>query len=145
MWMMVGQLEDTLNEYFGQKAPQLPKGIKDFLVMAAPYLVILGIILTIPAILALLGLSVLLAPALALGGGWTLAGIISLLVLLVTTVLMIMAVPGLFAKKKFGWDKMFWVSLINVVGTLVTGNLIGLVIGTAITWYFLFQVRSYYK
>lgn len=142
---MVSQLENTLNEYFGRKAPQLPKGIKDFLVMVAPYGIILGIILTIPAILALLGLSVLLAPALALGGGWTLMGVISLVTLIATVALMIMAVPGLFAKKKAGWDKLFWVSLINIVGTLVTGNLIGLVIGTVIDWYILFQVRSYYK
>lgn len=142
---MVSQLEGNLNDVFGKKAPQLPKSVKDFVVWVAPYLTILGVIISIPAILALLGIGAILAPALALAGGWTIVGIISLVTLIATVVLEALAIPGLFAKKKMGWDKLFWVSLIGIVTSVVSGNWVGLVVGTAINWYFLFQIRSYYK
>jgi hypothetical protein len=145
MFAMLSELETTLNEYFGKKAPQLPKDIKDFIVMASPYLVILGIVMSVPAIFALLGLSVLFAPMMAFGGGWTLMSILSLVTLIASMILEISAVSGLFAKKKSAWDKLFWVSLIGIISSLAGGNLVGLVIGTAISWYVLFQVRSYYK
>ncbi len=145
MWQIVSQLETTLNEYFGNKAPQLPRNIKDIIVKIAPYLVILGVIVSIPAILALFGLSALLAPAMLLGGGWTIVGIVSLVTLIATVVLEALAIPGLFAKKKSAWNKLFWVSLIGIVSSLVSGNLVSLIVGTAINWYVLFQVRSYYR
>lgn len=113
--------------------------------MAAPYATILGVVLAVPAVLALLGISAVFAPLAVLSGGWGLVAIVSMVTLVVTIVLDILAIPGLFKKQKSAWDKLFWVSLINVVTALIGGHWVNLIIGTAISWYFLFQVRSYYK
>lgn len=146
MWAMLSQLEVSLNDFFLKKFPlQLPKGARNFIVWVVPYLTILGVVLSIPAILALLGISALFAPALLIGGGWTLWGIVSLVAIIATAIIQAFAIPGLFAKKKSGWDKLFWVSLIGIVSSLISGNLVGVIIGTAINWFFLFQIRSYYK
>lgn len=142
---MLTQLEGRLDLYFNKKAPALPAGIKEFIVWIAPYLTILGTIVMVPAILALLGISAVFAPLTLLAGAWSFGGLVSLVALIATTVLYVTAIPGLFAKKKMAWDKMFLVSLISVVTSLLSGQLFSLVIGALINWYILFQIRSYYK
>lgn len=145
MWKMIKQLEMNLDAFFGKNAPKLPKGIKEFIVWVAPYLTILGIIFTVPALLALLGIGALLAPAFILTGSLTLIGMLTIVVTIISLLLEIMAVPGLFAKKKLGWDRLFQVSLLGVITAFISGNWAGLILGTAINWYFLFQIRAYYK
>ncbi len=142
---MLKQLESTLNLYFAVKAPALPVGVKDFIVKAAPYFVILGIILAVPALLAILGLGAITAPLAMLSGDWGLLSLVSLAAMVVTLVLEALAVPGLFKKQKSAWDKLFLVSLVNLVPQILSMNLIGLVISSVVGWYFLFQVRSSYK
>ena len=66
------KLEVTLNEYLVDKAPfQLPKNVKEIIVKFAPYLSILGVVMGIPAILALLGAGAFLAPLGLVGGVMT--------------------------------------------------------------------------
>ncbi|MDD4938510.1 MAG: chromate transporter [Candidatus Shapirobacteria bacterium] len=139
-------LEKKLNIYFGEKAPQLPKSIKDFIVKIGPYLALIGIILSLPAIVASIGIGAMMAPwALSgkLGSGvhfsfWTLFS-------LVVVVLEIMAIPGLFKRNKNAWNLLFYASLVGVISGLLSFNLGNLIIGTIISWYVLFQIRSYYK
>lgn len=141
------KLEDTLNEWFVKKAPvQLPESVKEFIVAFGPWITVVMLVLLLPTVFALLGLSAILAPFAALGGvsgaySWGLSSIL----LIVTLVFEVLALPGLFARKRAGWNMLFYSSLVTAVGNLISMNLGGLVIGSAITWFFLFQVRSYYK
>lgn len=141
----LAQLEDKLNVYFAKNAPELPKGVKEFIVWVSPYAAILEVVLAIPAILAALGFGAIVFPALLLTGGLGLRGILMLAATILTIVLAAMAVPALFKKQKTGWDKLFLISLISVATALINMNILSLIVGTAISWYFLFQVRSYYK
>jgi uncharacterized membrane protein HdeD (DUF308 family) len=67
-------------------------------------------------------------------------------------VVYIVAFPALRARKKSGWDLLFYAALLNIVYGFVTlftdygsvGNLVGTIIGSAIGLYFLFQIRSLY-
>lgn len=53
----VKSIEDLGDEYLVQKAPfHIPAHIKEFLVKAAPYVVAIVLLLTLPAILAVIGL-----------------------------------------------------------------------------------------
>lgn len=78
---------------------------------------------------------------------------LSLGVLLVEGVIYLLAFSGLRDKKKAGWNFLFYGSIINVLYGIVIlftsyggfGNLVGSLIGTAIGWYFLFQIREYYN
>jgi len=40
---------------------------------------------------------------------------------------------------------MYWISLINAVSSLLKMDLGGLIIGTGLSWYVLFQIKEYYK
>jgi hypothetical protein len=144
----LGQLETTLDLYFHKKAPAIPKGGKDFIVMIAPWMVIIGIALSIPALFGIFGLGAMMSASqlgAAMGMALGPAYYASLVLLVIIVVLDIMALPGLFAKTKRGWDLIFYSSLVSLVSSLVTMNIAGFIIGGLISFYLLFQVREYYK
>lgn len=144
----LSQLEDTLNEYFAKKAPALPQNVKEFIVKIAPYLAILSLIVTIPAILVLFGLGSLATMLAPMGGANTVSAIpsmwLGILLLIPVIVLEAMAIPGLFSRSAKAWKYMYWSQLIMVVSNLVQLNIVGAILGALIGFYFLFQVKSFY-
>ena len=143
------QLEDTLNEYFGKKAPAMPENIKEIIVKLAPFLAILGVILSLPAVFLLLGLGGLATMMSPFGGMQAMTTIptmwLSIVLLIPVVVLEILAIPGLFARTKQGWKYMYWAELISIVSSIAQFNIIGAVIGALIGFYLLFQVKNLYK
>ena len=145
----MNSLITTLELYFGKKAPQMPRGLKEFIVKVAPYLIILGVIITGLSLLAILPL-VLGSSAIysampmmsAYGSHSTLW--LGLIIAAATVVLQIMAIPGLFKRTSKSWDLVFYASLVGLVHMLISMNLVVLVINAVISWYILFQVRPYY-
>lgn len=144
----LAQLENFLELYLVKKAPALPKGGKEFLVKIAPWLVIVGLVLSIPAVFSLFTLSSMVSAnpygayvTSALGPAYY----ISILLLVVTIVLQVMALPGLFNREKRGWNFIFYSSLVSLISSLISMNLAGFIIGGLLSLYLLFQVREYYK
>jgi hypothetical protein len=43
------------------------------------------------------------------------------------------------------WKLIYYVALVSAVSSLLRFDLFGLIVGTAISLYFLYQVKSYYK
>lgn len=145
---LVAQVEAFLDEYMVTKAPfQIPMGGKEFLVKVAPYLIIIFAILAIPAILALLGLSAVLAPVGMMMGGmsWGWYGIVTAVSSITVLVLEVMAIPGLFKRAHTAWRLLFYATLVSFVGSVLSFNIIGAIVGGIIGWYILFQVKALYK
>jgi hypothetical protein len=78
---------------------------------------------------------------------------LSLITLVLSAVILLAAYPGLKAKRKDGWNMLFLGTMVNFVYGVVVlfdtnyggfGKLVSSLIGTAISLYFLYQVRSYY-
>lgn len=164
------QLETKLNDAFVKSAPELPKGGKDFLVQYIPYLALIGGLFSLWAAFNLwnwanevnkaadavnqLGAAFGVEPVAT--DRWTVALWISLALLAVTAVLYILAYAPLKARKKAGWNLLFYALLINLAGGVVGlfadsygygggfGGLIGSLIGFAIGGYLLFQIREAY-
>ncbi len=142
----LAQLEDLLQEYLVKKAPALPAGIKEAIVKFAPWVTVVILILTLPLVLAAFGLGTLLAPfsflrGMTVGTNYVLTLVFSAIQL----VLEAMAIPGLFNKTRKAWYLVYYAALVGGVQNLVTLNLGGLLIGTLLSLYVLFQVREYYK
>ena len=140
------QLESILALYFGEKAPALPKDWKELIVKIAPWLALIVALLSLPAILAILGIGALFMPFSYLGGmrygvGFTFNWVLIVITALVT----VLAIPGLFKRSRQGWALLFYASLISIVEGVLAMRLGGVIIGTLINWYILFQVREYYK
>lgn len=148
---IMGQLESNLDEYLGKKAPQLPKEWRELLVKVAPYLAIIGVVLGVPGVLALLGLGTFIVPLGTFGGlvtGRPFLGfgyLINVLFLALMIVLEALSISPLFKRSKIGWRYMYFATLVGAVQNLINFNLGGLIIGTLLSLYLLFQVKEYYK
>ena len=142
------QLEEKLVD-FSKKLPQLPDSVGEFLVKYGPYLMIVGLIMGVFGLLTTFGLMAAFNPLASVGYayGYRYGAHFSLygLVELVSMVLMAIAIPGLLKRTKTAWNLMFYASLVMAISYLISMNLGSLVIGMAINWYFLFQIRKFYK
>ncbi|MFN7981350.1 MAG: hypothetical protein U0Q11_05790 [Vicinamibacterales bacterium] len=134
----------TLDDYLVKRAPfQIPDGGKEFIVRFGPWISLVLLVLTLPLILAALGIGAIFAPF----AGVTYAagfGIVAILAC-VQMVLLVFALPGLFARKMSGWMLIFYSELLSLVSSLLQGSIIGGLIGALIGLYILFQVRTKYS
>ncbi|MDD5084112.1 MAG: hypothetical protein PHT88_04285 [Candidatus Moranbacteria bacterium] len=145
---MIDQFEATLDEYMVKKAPfHIPAGGKDFLVKVAPYFIIVFAILTLPVIVAGLGLTALLTPFAAMGGYYSFGalGLLSVVFAAAALIVELMAVKGLFKQTHASWRLLYYASLIGFAGNIVSLNIVSGIIGSIIGWYILFQVKERYK
>src|SRR3989344_9554377 len=136
------QLEDLLHEYLVKKAPALPSNIKDAIVKFAPWATLVIFILTLPAILLVFGFGALMAPFSFMGG--LTAGTNYILTFVFSAIQMVleaMAIPGLFKNSRSAWNLVYYATLVGAVQYVVTFNLGGLLIGSLLSLYILFQVR----
>ena len=163
----VSGLESQLNDIFGKQAPKMPDGGKKFFVDWLPVLVMIGAVLRVFGAWALWSAVhitngyVNLANELSrtYGTGETVSTSyltvwvwLALAFTAVQAVLYFMAYNPLKAKAKRGWDLLFYASLLSVAYSVVTlfihgrgfGSLVAGLIGTAIGWWILFQIRPAY-
>ena len=143
---MMSSLDSTLQTYLVDKAPSIPENIKEIIVKFSPWLTLIFFVLSLPAILFALGVGTILTPFSYLGGlriclGYTLGILFTAVVLVVEAI----AIPGLFKRKMSAWKLLFYASLLSGVQALISFNLGGLIIGTGLSLYILYQVKSYYK
>jgi hypothetical protein len=145
----LASLEDTLDLYFGQKAPAMPANVKELLVKFAPWVTLLILLITLPAVLIALGLGALAAPlAFLIGPGYGVTyGVtytISMVIIGLSVLLEALSVPGLFQRSRQGWRYAYYATLVSVVGNLIGMNITGAIVSALVGFYILFQIRSYY-
>ncbi len=132
-----------LDYYLVRKAPfQIPDGAREWIVRYGPWIMLVLLVLSLPALLAALGLGTFVLPlAGAYGAGFGIAT----LFFLAGAALRVLSLPGLFARKMSGWSLAFYATLVSFVGSLLAGSIVSGIIGTLIGLYILFQIRSYYS
>lgn len=139
------KLESMLDEYLGKKAPSLPENAKETLVSIAPYIAIVGIVFSVPAVLALLGIGAMFGPFVGYGLHYSFAYTVGVITLAISMVLEGLAIPGLFKRAKSAWRLMYYSSLVGIVANVLQGSLSGAIVGGLIGLYFVFQLKSKYK
>lgn len=138
--------QDMMEEWF-MKLPMLPKGGRDVLVQVAPWVALVFGVLGVLVGLGGLGLLSVLSPMMLLGSGMsnTAGSLLSVAISLVSSVLMLVAFPGLKARKMKGWNMLFWSEVVSLVASLVALSIVGGLVGAVIGFYLLYQIKSYYK
>jgi len=133
-----------LDFYLVKKAPiQIPDAGREWIVKFGPWIMLVLMLITLPAILFLLGLGTVLSP---FGGvtymeGWGLTAIL----ILIRFGLRAAALPGLFARKMMGWRLSFYSVGVGLVASLLSiYGIVGGIIGAIISLYILFQIRGLY-
>lgn len=154
----LNQLTKTLDKNYA-KTPVLPKKWTDLLVKFAPILVLIGGVvalvfgvLGLVASLSLFGLATSVAPLGAYGATYgaqyMLAAVVGAVILLATGGLFLLAYPSLKARKVKGWNLLLYTVMLGVVGSIFTLNIFSIVVSVIVAlieYYFLYQIKSYYK
>jgi hypothetical protein len=133
-----------LDFYLVKKAPfQIPAAGREWIVQYGPWIAVVLLVLSLPAALFVLGVGTTLMPF----GGWGYATGFGMaaIALIIHLVLMVLALPGLFARKMSGWRLMFYAQIVSAVSSILAGSILGGLIGALISLYILFQVRVLYK
>lgn len=139
------QIQTTMEAWF-KNLPPLPANAIETIFKITPILaLVFGILGALISISGLAALTFLAPVAVAGGAGPHYGlGIIATLGWLASSVMMILAYPGLKAGKTSGWDLLFWSQMVSVI-TSIIGISIGSVIGALIGFYLLFQIKPKYK
>lgn len=138
------KLEVVLEGFFLKKLPALPLKVKEFIVKAMPWFILAVLALTVKMILTVWGMRGVVMSGYGGYGmryGYAVGGILSF----VSMVLVLLALPGLFKRSRSSWKLMFYSSLVMVLDYLISLQLGSLIIGSGISLYVLFQVKSLYK
>ena len=132
-----------LDYYLVKKAPfQIPGEIKELLVKFGPWIALVLLVLSLPGLLLMLGFGTAVMP---FGGvGYSTGFTYLTIALLLQLVLLVMALPGLFSRKKSAWTLIFYSQLVGIVFSLLSGSILGALIGGLIGLYILFQIRTLY-
>lgn len=140
-------LEGTLEKYFVDKAPfQLPDEIKEVIVKFGPWITLILMILSLPVIFAALGLTAVLSPFAMMGGyGRTGFWMVPMILNIVVIVLELIALPGLFKRTMQGWRYAYYATLVSLIASLASYQILGAIISALVGFYILFQVKSKYK
>jgi hypothetical protein len=124
--------------------PVMPAPWRELLVKFAPWLIILSCIVSLPIILAALGLSALFLPAGLLLGAGTFMGIVRVGLTVFMLVLELMALPALFKRQRRGWRLLLYATFVSMAQSLLTMSFISLIVGGGIGLYLLMQTRDLY-
>jgi hypothetical protein len=133
-----------LDYYLVQKAPfQIPDAGREWIVKYGPWIAVVLLVLTLPPVLLALGIGAVFVPFAGVGyaAGFT---YVTLLVL-VNVGLLVMALPGLFARKRSAWNLVFYAQIVGFLTSVLTGSPLSGLIGLLIGLYVLFQIRGLYR
>jgi hypothetical protein len=141
------QMEDFFNTYLHKKVPfHLPPNVKEWIVKYSPWITLVVMLLALPVVLAAFSITAFFSPFMAAYGvvnhTWYL---VSGLIALVALVMEAAALPGLFGRKLSGWHLVYYSVLVSAIGQIIGGEIISMIINVAISMYFLFEIREYYK
>jgi hypothetical protein len=159
-------LENNLEDVFVKKAPALPENGKKAIIEWLPWINLVLGLLSLWAAYALWHWAHLAnslvnyANSLSAAYGGPAVAVnrlsatvwLSLAVLVVQALIYLAAFQALRDRKKSGWDLLFYALLVNVVYGVVViftdyggfGSFVGSLVGSAVGFYFLFQIRSRY-
>ena len=128
-------LTKFLDLYLVQKAPSLPKNIKDFVFKWLPLFnkILIGISSFLHLIVAF---AIFFNPII---------NIITLIGGIISVVYSIQAISGLSKNEYSGWENCYKSTLVSIPVSILTGNFVFGILFTAISLYVWFLVRSYYK
>lgn len=137
-------LEKELEPIFLQKFPPFPDTVKEFIAQYGPYIILILSVIGVMGLLTALGVGGAL-----FGMGGAAVGIgfnyyISIALGIVTLVMYLMAFSPLKARKRAGWNLLYYALLIGLVSNLVQLSIFGFIIGGLIGFWILFQIREKY-
>jgi len=137
-------LENELEPIFLGKFPPFPDDVKEFLVKYGPYLILFGAIFMLFGLLTAFGIgtAAIGIGVIAYGSGFMMY--VSLLIATAIAIMYLMAFSPLRARKKAGWNLMYYALLLSLLSSLIQLAILSVIIGGVLGFWVLFQIRDKY-
>lgn len=138
-------LEKELEPIFLDKFPAFPENVKEGLAQYGPYILLVLSVLGIFGLLAAFGIgsAAVGIGAMSYGSGFNFY--IGISIAAITLIMYLMAFNPLKARKRAGWNLLYYALLLSLLSNLIQLNILGALIGGAIGFWVLFQVREKYS
>lgn len=131
----------NLEDFFA-KAPHLSSNWRERLVRVAPWFALIFGILGVMASIAIFGLSSAATVGNAQSGYYV---VVTALSGIISSVLLLVAFSKLRTREYQGWRFLLLSYTVSILSSVLTLDLVGAVLGFVIGFYFLFEIKSYYK
>jgi hypothetical protein len=145
---LVDKVDSSLAPIFLKKIPSLPKNISELIVKYGPYLILFGIVSYIFSILNYMEISSfgyrVISPFVS-SARLGLAFFVTIVISTLNTIVLIYALPGLFSRKLRSWKLLFFSVILSLFQVLTFRNILAPFISAFISFYFLFQIKSFYR
>jgi hypothetical protein len=141
-------LEKELEPIFLDKFPAFPDEVKEFLVKFGPYLLLVGALLGIFALIAAYGVvggREIYGIGLTAYGGAGIQLWLGMAITLGVMVLYLLAFKPLRERKKQGWNLLYYALLLNLLSSLIQVKVFAVIFGAVIGFWVLFQIRDKYS
>lgn len=141
-------LEKELEPIFLDKFPAFPDEVKEFLVKYGPFLMLIGAILGISALIGaygVLGGSEIYGLGLSAYGGAGIQLWIGMAITLGVMILYLLAFKPLRERKKQGWNLLYYALLLNLLSSIIQFHIFGAIFTAVIGFWVLFQIRDKYS
>lgn len=135
-------LEKDLEPIFLGKFPAFPENVKESIAQYGPYVLIALAVLGLFGLLTAFGIGTAAIGVTTLAYGFNFY--VGVLLTGITLVLYLMAFTPLKARRRAGWNFLYYAVLISFVSNLLQLNFIGAIIGAVIGFWVLFQIREKY-
>jgi len=138
---------------------KIPVSAREWIVKYGPWITLVIGLLFLPLLLTAFTVSTALTTTAAVYGAYAAATVgpmfyVAMLMLVIQLVVMFASISPLLKRKRLGWQLLFYSSTLSLVysvfntfsyGYFNVGTLLGGLIGAAVSYYVIFQIRSYYK
>ncbi len=146
LFSILYKIENFGFRYFYQKAPGIPEGPRRLIAKFIPWCLILFIIWQLYGLVQYISFE-LVTPSISYlyvfgSGGF---GIFGIMLVGMSVVMELVALPGLMRYKRIGWQYFFYGQVLAIFNEMIHFNLINLIFGGLISLYLLFQIRGYYN
>lgn len=145
----VKRISKYLDPYYA-KLPSLPKGATDFIVSVVPWLALIFGVLALLGGIAAFGLLSFFSPLAAVSGAgqYALTGLVASLILLLQGIIELLSFSPLRNRRESGWNLVLFALVLSVVSSIFYLNVFSVISSlfwALVGYYFLYQVKSYYK
>jgi len=145
---LVDKVDVSLAPFFHKKIPSLPKNISELIVKYGPYLILLSIASSLFYFLSFMevrsfGYRVFSPFVSTARLGFPF--FVSIVITALNTLLLIYALPGLFSRKLRSWKLLYFSVLLSFLQIITFRNILAPFISAFISFYFLYQIKSFYR
>ena len=137
-------LENELEPIFLGKFPPFPDDIKELLVKYGPYLILISAVFMLFGLLTAFGVGTAAIGIGAIPFGSGLMMYIALFVVTIIAVIYLMAFTPLRARKKAGWNLIYYALLLSLFSNIIQLAFLSAIISGVLGFWVLFQIREKY-